>query len=1717
MATRIKPKRSETSSSVPTTSNLAVGEIAINSADQKIYTRDSNDNIVTLAQPGLLNVVEDTTPQLGGSLDVNGNSITSSADIQLDAETQIKLDANSAGNIWLQDNGTTYGKLYNFNGMKIESSISDNDFQISVNDGGSFINAITIDASEAGAATFNDKVILGANKRLELGDAGEYIYGDGTNLQFVSSNAIGFDASNSITLDGGSGGTILKAGGGTTYGSLVNSSGDLIIKSGTTTALTFSGANVTVGGTLNTHTIPSGTGTLALTSDLGLNNVVEDTTPQLGGDLDLNSSDITGTGNINITGTGTFSGDLTVDTNTLYVDSANNRVGIGTTSPARDTLHVHSSVSPGTYIHLTNSGTGSSSSDGSSIFVDTNGNFEINNRESASIRLKTGSVVAQTITTTETVINDDGANTDFRVESTNNPNMLFVDAGNSYVGVGGIPSEKLSVIGSNNTSASTLKVKDTDGRGILIESPYSGSGIGYIGTHGTSSALGFKVDGTERLNINTSGDVSICCSLTVAGDLTVSGTTTTVNTETINLADNVILLNSNATGSATENAGIEVERGDDANKTLIWNETTDKWTVGAETFNACTLEVDDGSTTWPISSKSDNLHIGTSANNSLTTGTNNIAVGCHSLSLNEDGANNIAIGQNSLCCATTPSTNIVIGKNSLCASDECTFVGYWNGSSYPTLTCSTTKNIVIGNDLLSNEIMSSYNTIIGNDIATCASSCVFSWGCTCTCNGQSAIPYELYCSYNNTLIGNCIAPFSCRVDKSVVLGSNIAFSTSNTCPIQCSQVFGYNIMNCAMTDCGGYGYIDRSFVAGSDMFTDAPISEICRSIVIGNNVGSPGTYTCKRTEFSTHQSSILLGDYVSAFGNSGSSVLMGICSSAHMHNTLSSVFVGSYSGQGQFACNNTRCTLSNQNVAIGSNAMGEMGYQNSTTPFLEIRDNTSIGYATLYQVSGNYNTALGSLSGYATTTGNCNTTIGHQSGCQITTGSCNVTIGLNAGYSITTGSSNIVIGPAVQASSATVSNETTIGGACLRFPGMSSTSGDILCYNGTHWVSGTAASSISDVVEDTTPQLGGDLDVNGNNITSSSNGSISIVPNGTGCLFLSNINVMAGEACFQGSHPTGFENIQLGPQSGHYWDIANGINSNCIQCCNTAIGARALRNHCHGDNNVAIGHSPLLFQISASDNVAVGSMAGYCNVSGERNVFIGHQSGFYSLGCCNTALGYASGNSITSGSNLTVLGHQAQPSSATATNEITLGDANITSFRIPGLQSSATDGQVLTYCSTNGNIVLKDAGGGCNWDPSVSGALCNIYISNTACSFSSGGLCNTVVGHLAGCSLTTSDRNTLIGVCAGMKLEGSSTCNNVAVGNGALSQVEEGNHNVAVGFCVMAGCTPGTSSKGCYNVAIGQRAGFCLAGSGNCNILIGRDTAFNLTTGDHNIAIGAYAMERATTNGNQVIIGQNAVQYLTGGNNLAIGNYAARGKVSGDCSAGGNIGIGNGAAGSLTSGACNISMGHLSGDVSSGKCNMFLGHTSGYHGTQYVTGCCNVVVGICAGQSLANDNSGSNNIIIGHGADFSGTLDGTCSNTIILGNSSHNQLIIPGLSAGQGQTLCFNGSGFVASDSAGVTPWQAVCTANFTAVAGLCYFVNTTSAAITATLPASASLGDQIHFKDYNDTFDTNNLTVGRNSHNIEGSASDLTVATEGAGFTLVYVDSTRGWVLKDV
>ena len=131
--------------------------------------------------------------------------------------------------------------------------------------------------------------------------------------------------------------------------------------------------------------------------------------------------------------------------------------------------------------------------------------------------------------------------------------------------------------------------------------------------------------------------------------------------------------------------------------------------------------------------------------------------------------------------------------------------------------------------------------------------------------------------------------------------------------------------------------------------------------------------------------------------------------------------------------------------------------------------------------------------------------------------------------------------------------------------------------------------------------------------------------------------------------------------------------------------------------------------------------------------------------------------------------------------------------------------------------------------------------------------------------------------------------------------------------------------------------------------------------------------------------------------------------------------------------------------------------------------------------------------------------------------ASNVTLTLPANDGNADQVMTTDGSGNLSfTDVAGGASWQAVVTAaSKAATAGEGYFLNTTSNAITLTLPGSATIGDFISFVDYAGTFDTNNLTIARNGHKIQGATADLTVSTERAANTLVYVDATQGWLLQ--
>ena len=94
--------------------------------------------------------------------------------------------------------------------------------------------------------------------------------------------------------------------------------------------------------------------------------------------------------------------------------------------------------------------------------------------------------------------------------------------------------------------------------------------------------------------------------------------------------------------------------------------------------------------------------------------------------------------------------------------------------------------------------------------------------------------------------------------------------------------------------------------------------------------------------------------------------------------------------------------------------------------------------------------------------------------------------------------------------------------------------------------------------------------------------------------------------------------------------------------------------------------------------------------------------------------------------------------------------------------------------------------------------------------------------------------------------------------------------------------------------------------------------------------------------------------------------------------------------------------------------------------------------------------------------------------------------------------------------------WRAITSAE-TVQAGAQIAVNTSGGGVTITLPASPTIGDEVTFIDQGYDFDSNALVVARNSSNIANAASDLTVNTQGAGFTLVYSgDATTGWTYTE-
>lgn len=142
--------------------------------------------------------------------------------------------------------------------------------------------------------------------------------------------------------------------------------------------------------------------------------------------------------------------------------------------------------------------------------------------------------------------------------------------------------------GSNDTVAGGETLTFSGGTGVATTVSNNAVTFAIGQAVGTTSNVTFnnvEVDGTLTSDDITSTNISVAGNATITGNLIVQGTTTTVNSNTVSIGDNIIVLNKDETGTPSQNAGIEIERGSSTNVSLLWNEGSDYW------------QVNDGSTT----------------------------------------------------------------------------------------------------------------------------------------------------------------------------------------------------------------------------------------------------------------------------------------------------------------------------------------------------------------------------------------------------------------------------------------------------------------------------------------------------------------------------------------------------------------------------------------------------------------------------------------------------------------------------------------------------------------------------------------------------------------------------------------------------------------------------------------------------------------------------------------------------------------------------------------------------------------------------------------------------------------------------------------------------------------------------------------------------------------------------------------------------------------
>ena len=471
----------------------------------------------------------------------------SSGNLLLDVAGNIILDADSA-EIIFKDGGTSFGRVFNSGGnFYINAPTQDTDIIIQGNDGGSNVNALSFDMSNAGAATFNSSVTLANTLSISSASTSGFLQASSNILQFgtSSNDPVAFFANNAERIRITSSGALQLSD--------VNSPNDIntsIFSNSDVLEFEAFGTN----GAIAFSTGSSVSERMRLTVDgrLGLGTSSPDYTLSVEKDVDTWASRIYNTGSdANAAGL-LVRTDATAAHNAyafaVYADSAykmvvqsNGKLGIGTITPDYP-LHVHGTTD--SYIKLSDDDSGQGATDGVLFGFDNNAAF-IWNYENGPIRFATGGT-----------------------------EHMRISGGNVMIGTtteGSSEADDLTLSGSGHIGM-TIRSTDSTSSRIYFSDATSGTGeyAGYMLYDHPADSLIFGTASTERMRIS-------------GGNLLVGKTSTAFGTAGINTGGVGYIYGTRAMGSGgTDPVYIANILTNDGNAIEVYKDGTVAGSIGVE-------------------------------------------------------------------------------------------------------------------------------------------------------------------------------------------------------------------------------------------------------------------------------------------------------------------------------------------------------------------------------------------------------------------------------------------------------------------------------------------------------------------------------------------------------------------------------------------------------------------------------------------------------------------------------------------------------------------------------------------------------------------------------------------------------------------------------------------------------------------------------------------------------------------------------------------------------------------------------------------------------------------------------------------------------------------------------------------------------------------------------------------------------------------------------